>query len=290
MASILFRPQCVNINRATLRLDEILGYDIRPLQWIMVTTLRTSSFVEPGTPDISINYLPILAASQQTHYEITTSKRRHFDVITSKWRFDLITTLLLRYVFSWIYASWNLAIVLARSAPSLHLNQCWLLMKHIPRNRLQWKNIESNRFPFTKFHLKLSFVISPSFILSGGGGVRDIPCTSHVRLCNDVSGELQICDHLWEISINATSTFLLIESIGRVYPRDLAHHSLLGFDCGSLLVTFYPYPSRLLYWHTFKQKGRQMTALVAGHWRRWRQLQHPQWRPEQSSWRPFRFF
>ena len=30
---------------------------------------------------------------------VITPKRRHFDVITSKWRFDVITTLLLRQVF-----------------------------------------------------------------------------------------------------------------------------------------------------------------------------------------------
>ena len=30
------------------------------------------------------------------------SKRRHFDVITSNWRFDVITTLLLRHVLSGI--------------------------------------------------------------------------------------------------------------------------------------------------------------------------------------------
>ena len=46
-----------------------------------------------------------VVVSQQTHYVIITSllrqKRRHFDVITSKWRrSDVITTLLLRHVFS----------------------------------------------------------------------------------------------------------------------------------------------------------------------------------------------
>ena len=38
---------------------------------------------------------------------------------------------------------------------SHYLNQWW----HTPRNRLQWKNIKTNKFWLTTFHLKLSSVI-----------------------------------------------------------------------------------------------------------------------------------
>ena len=38
-----------------------------------------------------------------------------------------------------------------------YLNQWWLLIHQTPKNRLEWKNIETNLFSLRKLHFKLSF-------------------------------------------------------------------------------------------------------------------------------------
>ena len=46
--------------------------------------------------------------------------------------------------------------LVAYSAPSHYLNQCWVIVNRTLRNQLQWNLIEIQNFSFTKMHWKMS--------------------------------------------------------------------------------------------------------------------------------------
>ena len=46
--------------------------------------------------------------------------------------------------------------LVAYSAPSHYLDQCWIVVNWNIRNNLQWKLIKVQKFSFTKMHLKIS--------------------------------------------------------------------------------------------------------------------------------------